>query len=826
MTCKDTNGVECQDIPQPVPEQPEDCMVDVVYDYCVSNSGVVDQRVTELGRERNGETTDLLPLLENTLLRPGDEECVAETETIDICEGTKFKTTANVVSTTVGSSPKICEDTTMYMFTPEVPCKTEVDITCVDSQGIECQESPEPVNPEDCIEPFFYTYTVENVGPSCMTLNSWTATFAIEGPTPSAFVIDLLSKVPVADREICPGEVFPFSEEVQTDKCSGLKYKTTTEVQANPPNGDSCEATDMYMVQPEAPCETDTSIVCVNPETNVPCDEIPPEDCLVPMKYTYFIEATGPTCMTINEFVRVYTVTNADGETASKEDDLIGLIPESDLVICPGDEPIMVMETFEDVDICDGSTYSTKTTVEANPPNGNSCMAMDEYVIVPEAPCDVSVEIDCKDSSGTNCDEITAPEVCVQDLTYTYCVDNPGPTCMEVTEFTRTLTPPGSERSILGLLEQQIGDPAVICPVNDFDLPVCVSEVRSTNLCTNEKVSVSTKINAAPPNGDSCMDTDMYMFTVPTPAPTPPPTPAPTPAPTPSPTPGENCDVVVRTDCSTQAATIGGSGECDAIIPIISRCDQRATFMEMLFNGGDCGQSFNIQGADKFDCTDQNGGPGLTGQYYIHVVPRKKPDEDVYFSGPVNVGDVFPMCPGYPACSGDRFEADSAVWVYPISAASNPNFDPVNDDNWLQLVNYHTSCSQNLFLKDKYGSTQLVIFFNEEQGLVSCFITATFSITLTNEGEVAADEIILFTNTVNGNTTDLTDAIQGVEPGQQIIITTQILIDMTVRQDYLITTDIVGATSRGKECSDSYTFSFTAGNNLDAPPGILNPGSF
>jgi hypothetical protein len=97
---------------------------------------------------------------------------------------------------------------------------------------------------------------------------------------------------------------------------------------------------------------------------------------------------------------------------------------------------------------------------------------------------------------------------------------------------------------------------------------------------------------------------------------------------------------------------------------------------------------------------------------------------------------------------------------------------------------------------------------------------------LTNEGEVAADEIILFTNTVNGNTTDLTDAVQGVEPGQQIIITTQILIDMTVRQDYLVTTDIVGATSRGKECSDSYTFSFTAGNNLDAPAGIINPESF
>ena len=282
--------------------------------------------------------------------------------------------------------------------------------------------------------------------------------------------------------------------------------------------------------------------------------------------------------------------------------------------------------------------------------------------------------------------------------------------------------------------------------------------------------------------------------------------------------------VQVVTDCSTQAATVGGSGDCDAIIPIITRCDQRATFMEMLFNGGDCSQSFNIQEADKFDCTDSatNGPPGQSGQYWIHVVPRKDPTGDVYFSGPVNVGDVFPMCPGYPSCSGDRFEADSTVYVFP----SDPGADPVNNPNWNQLVNFHTSCSQNLFLKDKYGSTQLVIFFNEEQGLVSCFITATFAITLTNEGDVDAAEIILFTNTVNGNTTDLTDAVQGVEVGQQIVITTQILIDMTVRQDYIVTTDIIGATERGKQCSDSYTFTFTAGNNLASPPGIINPESF
>ena len=180
IACQDTNGVDCQDIPQPEPDSPEDCDVDVVYEYCVSNSGGVPQRVTKLERTRDETTTDLTGQLQTTLLQPGDDECVVETETIDVCQGTKFMTTATVESTTIGSSPKLCEDNDMYMFTPEVPCKTEVDITCVDSEGNECKLTPEPLTPEDCIEPFTYTYTVENVGPTCMTLNTWTATCITE----------------------------------------------------------------------------------------------------------------------------------------------------------------------------------------------------------------------------------------------------------------------------------------------------------------------------------------------------------------------------------------------------------------------------------------------------------------------------------------------------------------------------------------------------------------------------------------------------------------------------------------------------------------------
>ena len=472
---------------------------------------------------------------------------------------------------------------------------------------------------------------------------------------------------------------------------------------------------------PKVDCLTSVGITCVN-SAGADCASTPPpqnpEECIEPFKYTFAVENIGPVCMTLTSWVATYSVT-VDGQTTTTPFDLLPTVPVDDREICPG-ETLAVMDTV-DTDLCSGSKYAFTTNVEANPPNGNACEAEDMYM----------VQFDAQTPEPT-----------------------PVPTPLPTLE-------PTPEPSPLPTLE-----------------------------------------------------------------PTPEPTPLPTLEPTPEPTISEECDVVVSTDCSTQAATIGGSGECDAIIPIITRCDQRATFMEMLFNGGNCDQSFNIQEADIFDCEDRNGGPGLTGQYYIHVAPRKSPNEDVYFSGLGNVGDVFPMCPGFPSCSGERFEADTTVWVFPPEVASEPNFDPITNPNYVQLVNYHTSCSQNLFLKDKFGSTQLVIFFNDDQGLASCFITATFSITLTNEGEVAADEIILFTNTVNGNTTDLTSAVGEVQPGEIIIITTQLLIDMTVRQDYIVTTDFVGATSRGKECSDSFTFLFTAGNNLLAPPGIIAPGSF
>ena len=228
---------------------------------------------------------------------------------------------------------------------------------------------------------------------------------------------------------------------------------------------------------------------------------------------------------------------------------------------------------------------------------------------VPKVDCLTSVDITCVNSAGADCASTPppqSPEECIEPFKYTFTVENIGPVCMTLTSWVATysVTVDGQTTTTpFDLLPTVPVDDREICPGETL----AVMDTVDTDLCSGSKYAFTTNVEANPPNGNACEAEDMYMVQFDAR------TPEPTPVPTPEPTISEECDVVVSTDCSTQAATIGGSGECDAIIPIITRCDQRATFMEMLFNGGYCVQSFNIQEADIFDCTDQNGGPGLTG---------------------------------------------------------------------------------------------------------------------------------------------------------------------------------------------------------------------
>ena len=56
----------------------------------------------------------------------------------------------------------------------------------------------------------------------------------------------------------------------------------------------------------------------------------------------------------------------------------------------------------------------------------------------------------------------------------------------------------------------------------------------------------------------------------------------------------------------------------------------------------------------------------------------------------------------------------------------------------------YTPRALRIFVKDRFRSIQFVLFINEMQGKVSCFLPVYFGYTLTNEGSAHNEEIVEF----------------------------------------------------------------------------------
>jgi len=257
--------------------------------------------------------------------------------------------------------------------------------------------------------------------------------------------------------------------------------------------------------------------------------------------------------------------------------------------------------------------------------------------------------------------------------------------------------------------------------------------------------------------------------------------------------------------------------------------------MEFKYNGGDCSQSYTIQENDKFACFDYEwnatdgmtgSGPPATGLAYLKLVAEK--DESVvYFDGEVEVGEAF------NGTDSVKFEADSVLYVY---------YDE-GQTVLMQKVNFHTSCSQNLFLKDRYGSAQVTGFNTAgEANWISCFVDATLDVVISNEGSspyTIVEFTSSFTSEEDGTVTDdCLDNLPGgggagnavVPPGNEKSVSKPIVLDMTVRQDYSATAYMKAVATNGdKICEDSDEHTWEAGNpgNIiqSTPPPTLSPST-
>jgi hypothetical protein len=236
----------------------------------------------------------------------------------------------------------------------------------------------------------------------------------------------------------------------------------------------------------------------------------------------------------------------------------------------------------------------------------------------------------------------------------------------------------------------------------------------------------------------------------------------------------------------------------------------------MGYNGGPCGQSFNIQPSTLFQCFDLVSAPGagpppLTGPAYIEA--RASKDGELFFAGVVEAGEEFNIT----AMEGDRIAADTSIL---IRQGTGPDGPP------MQLINYHTSCSRNLFLKDRYGSTQVAAWINDAQGLVDCITEVIYNYDIRNTGTVDATlSSLTATITPPGVALNLTDEIaeQVVGPGMNFSIAVPTEIDLTTRITYTVEATLVGKSPAGKECSDMDTLEFEAGTPVFGLPPTPAP---
>ena len=136
----------------------------------------------------------------------------------------------------------------------------------------------------------------------------------------------------------------------------------------------------------------------------------------------------------------------------------------------------------------------------------------------------------------------------------------------------------------------------------------------------------------------------------------------------------------------------------------------------------------------KFTCEDFNGGPppvGTAGTFWVEATPEK--DTSVlYFAGPIEVPGGLFNATGVNA--DGTVEANIYLNLYTYDEASN------GTGTLLQTVNFHSSCSQQLYLLDVFGSFQLVEFESITQGVVGFGISPLvgFSLDLETSADAAA----------------------------------------------------------------------------------------
>ena len=286
---------------------------------------------------------------------------------------------------------------------------------------------------------------------------------------------------------------------------------------------------------------------------------------------------------------------------------------------------------------------------------------------------------------------------------------------------------------------------------------------------------------------------------------------SPFPSPAPSPSPTSSCVIDVDlTGCPQYNSSLDND------------CQGRPWEITFRYNGGGCAQSDNLQPRQKFSCTDNPttvenrslqsflGAPTAEGtQSYITAVPRG--GTDLYFAGPVAVGEKYTLNQDRVF---DKLSADMTITIFDAEGG-----------NVLQLVDLHLSCSQPLFLFDKFGASQVTEWVETSGRVVSDkqsdVETGTIEVKLDTSTDIVKPvrllEMTVLTNTQD-QPIDYTSQVAGMVLGPGDVIELpgfQIDIDLSERTRYTFFTTIIGETLDGTNMCNGFSFlECTIGFNL------------
>jgi hypothetical protein len=199
-----------------------------------------------------------------------------------------------------------------------------------------------------------------------------------------------------------------------------------------------------------------------------------------------------------------------------------------------------------------------------------------------------------------------------------------------------------------------------------------------------------------------------------------------------------------------------------------------------------------------------------------------------YFEGFVNTGDIYTLYD-----DNNNVAANMDITIYDPQGQTTNSPEIRIPANILQTVNYHSSCSSNLFLADRFGSNQLVEWTGNDVGLVTVFINATLAIILDNPMasgfEIELTELNSFSKFGPFTFLDKTAEVSGVEllEGESFMPPPiMITIDLSVRQRYPFFTWVVGETDDGSvECNGHDLHEFIAGNPLPPTFPTVSPSA-